>query len=156
MKDREARLRAIKKIIRENRVQSQESLLNLLRLEGFVVTQATLSRDMKLLKVVRMSEQTKGYYYSMPSDEEIKESERNHVQDFQRGYVSIKLSGNIAVVRTLTGHADSVGIALDSLGIPAVLGTVAGNDTVLAILREGSTEAAFLEQLRGLIPDLEE
>lgn len=156
VKDRSLRLKAIKKIIKANRIQSQENLLTRLQGEGFTVTQATLSRDLKLLKVGKVSEGMSGYYYTMPSEEEQRETERNYVQDFLRGYVSIDFSGNLGVIRTLTGHADSVAIALDSLGLDEVLGTIAGDDTVLIVLRAGVSEEALLKRLRARFPDLEE
>lgn len=156
MKERQQRLQLIKRILKEQRITSQEQLLGFLQREGFNVTQATLSRDLKLLKVGKVSAGAEGYAYTLPSEEERRESERSYVEDFQRGYVSFALSGTVAVVRTLTGHADSVAIALDNLGVPEILGTVAGNDTVLAVVREGTTKDVLLSALRGKVEDLEE
>ncbi len=156
MKERQQRLQLIKRILKEQRITSQEQLLGFLQREGFNVTQATLSRDLKLLKVGKVSAGAEGYAYTLPSEEERRESERSYVEDFQRGYVAFALSGTVAVVRTLTGHADSVAIALDNLGIPEVLGTVAGNDTVLAVVQEGTTKDALLAALRAKVEELEE
>jgi transcriptional regulator of arginine metabolism len=156
MKERQSRLKTIKSIIRNNRINSQENLLRYLQEEGFTVTQATLSRDLKLLKVGKVSEGRNGYYYTLPSEDERRESEQSFLQDFNRGYVSIEFSGNLAVVRTLTGHAHSVGIALDNMNIPQILGTIAGEDTVLAILREGVQRKHVLDILRTKLPDFEE
>jgi transcriptional regulator of arginine metabolism len=156
VKERSSRLKAIKRIIRAHKINSQETLLTFLREEGFHVTQATLSRDLKLLKVGKQSEGTDGYFYALPSEEERREAERNYVLDFQRGYVSLESSGSIAVVRTLNGHADSVAIALDNMGIAEILGTVAGNDTVLVVVREGIDRGRFVEILRERVPDFEE
>ena len=156
MKERPLRLQAIKKTIRTNRITSQEQLLRHLDEQGFHVTQATLSRDLKLLKVGKIAEGPTGYAYTLPSEEERRESERSYVQDFLRGYVSIEVSGLVAVVRTLTGHADSLGFALDNLSIAEILGTVAGNDTVIAVLREGTTRESLLRKLKEKAPDFEE
>jgi transcriptional regulator of arginine metabolism len=156
MKERQIRLKAIKRLIRANRVASQEELLGYLIAEGYSVTQATLSRDLKLLKVGKVSEGQTGYYYTLPGEEDRRESEKNYVQDFQRGYVSIEFSHNLGVVRTLTGHANSVALALDNLGMEEVLGTLAGDDTVLIVLKEGVSGAHIIEKLREKIPDLEE
>jgi transcriptional regulator of arginine metabolism len=106
--------------------------------------------------VGKVSEGVDGYYYSLPSEEERRESERSYIQDFQRGYVSLDFSGNLGVVRTLAGHAGSVALALDCMNLEDILGTVAGDDTVLIVLREGVTSAQIVAQLRGKIPDLEE
>lgn len=156
MKERNQRLKAIKKIIRSNRITSQDMLLQFLQRDDFSVTQATLSRDLKLLKVGKVSEGVDGYYYSLPSEEERRESERSYIQDFQRGYVSLDFSGNLGVVRTLAGHAGSVALALDCMNLEDILGTVAGDDTVLIVLREGIGAAQIIAQLRHKIPDLEE
>jgi transcriptional regulator of arginine metabolism len=149
-------LKAVKRIIKANRVASQEELLGFLTGEGFSVTQATLSRDLKLLKVGKVSEGQSGYYYTLPGEEDRRESELSYVQDFQRGYVSIEFSGNIGAVRTLTGHANSVALALDNLGMEEILGTIAGDDTVMLVLREGASGEFIIERLRERIPDLEE
>ena len=156
VKERQVRLKAIRRIIKNNRVSSQETLLGFLQEESFSVTQATLSRDLKLLKVGKVSEGTSGYYYTLPGEDDRKESERSYIQDFQRGYVSLEFSGNLGVVRTLTGHANSVALALDNLGMEETLGTIAGDDTVLIVLREGIKAENFLDKLREKIPDLEE
>lgn len=156
MKERNQRLRAIRRVIRGNRINSQEMLLQHLLRDGFNVTQATLSRDLKLLKVGKVSEGAEGYYYTLPSDEERRESDRSYVQDFQRGYVSIDFSGNLGVIRTLAGHANSVALALDSLQLDGILGTLAGDDTVLIVLREGTDARQALLEMRNKIPDLDE
>lgn len=156
MKERSQRLKAIRTIIRTNRVSSQESLLSFLDKEGFSVTQATLSRDLKFLKVGKISEGAEGYYYTMPSEEERRESEKSYIQDFLRGFTGMDFSGNLGVIRTLPGHADSVALAVDNLGLGDVIGTIAGDDTVLLVLREGSSKEEFLEELRARIPELED
>ena len=83
MNDRYDRLKAIRDIIRAKRVDSQELLLRLLAETGHTVTQATLSRDLKYLKIGKISDGKAGYYYAVPSDEERQESERHYVQDLK-------------------------------------------------------------------------
>lgn len=156
MRERQQRLKIIKKIIKGERIESQERLLRRLEREGYHVTQATLSRDLKLLKVGKQAIGSEGYFYSLPSEEIRREQERNFAQDFARGYVSLDFTASMAVIRTLNGHADSVAIAIDNLNIDAVLGTVAGNDTVLVALREDIAREAFLEQLRERVPEFED
>lgn len=156
MKDRQVRLKAVKRIIRQHRINSQEILLSYLQREGFRVTQATLSRDLKLLKVGKVSEGEEGYYYTLPSEDERRESEKSFTQDLQRGYVSIDFSHNLAIIRTLPGHADTVALALDNLGIEGILGTIAGDDTVMLVLGEDVEHSTVLASLRRRVPDLEE
>jgi len=156
LRERNQRLRAIRRIIRSNRITSQDILLQHLIRDGYSVTQATLSRDLKLLKVGKVSEGADGYYYTLPSEEERRESERSYIQDFQRGYVSIDFSGNLGVIRTLAGHANSVALALDNLGLDEFLGTIAGDDTVMVVLREGSNHQKAMAELRLHVPDIDE
>ncbi|MBQ6781159.1 MAG: arginine repressor [Treponema sp.] len=156
MKERLARLKSIKKLIKTNRIESQEELLTHLQKDGFDVTQATLSRDLKLLKVGKVSDGNSGYVYTLPSDEERVESEQIFAQDFLRGYVSIDWSGNIVVIKTFGGHADSVSNALDCLNMDEILGTVAGENCIFACLREGVTGEQFMTALKQRIPDIED
>ena len=156
MKDRADRLKAVRQIIKQHRINSQEMLLDHLRDEGFSVTQATLSRDLKVLKVGKISEGSNGYYYTLPTEEELRESQLNYAQDLKRGFISMEFSGNLAIVRTLTGHADTVGIALDNVGIREIIGTVAGDDTVLLVIREDAHPEEIRSQLRELVPELGE
>jgi len=154
MRERTSRLRAIKSVIKSERIDSQETLLARLVAEGYSVTQATLSRDLKLLKVGKVSDGGDSYYYALPGEEQ-RESEKSLAQDVARGWVSIAFSHNIAVVKTLAGHASSVAYALDHLVLPAVLGSVAGDDTILLVLREGKTREELLASLRARFPDME-
>ncbi len=108
LKERLTRLKAVRKLIKNYRIESQEELLGYLQKEGFEVTQATLSRDLKLLKVGKISDGHSGYVYTLSDEDERRESEQIYVQDFLRGYVSIEYNGNIVVVKTFGGHADSV------------------------------------------------
>ena len=157
MKGRNARLKSIKKLIKSSKIESQETLLGLLQQEGYEVTQATLSRDMKLLKIGKISDGNNGYIYALPNEEERQESELTVAQDFLRGYISIECSGNIAVIKTYSGHADVVASALDTLALDEVIGTIAGGDNcVFACLREGYTGDQFIASLKKRIPDVEE
>lgn len=156
MNERWDRLRLVKDILREQRVDSQDLLLRLLKDSGHVVTQATLSRDLKFLKVAKIPDGDKGYYYGMPSEEEREATERQYMQDFLRGYVSIDWNQTTVVIRTFSGHSDSVSLALDNMGFEEVLGTIAGRDNVVFVaLREGVSGGAFLSQLKKRIPEFE-
>ena len=156
MKERLTRLKSIRKLIKNYRIESQEALLGYLLKEGYDVTQATLSRDLKLLKVGKVSDGHNGYVYTLPGEEERRESEQIFVQDFLRGYVSIEYSGNIVVIKTYSGHANTVSNALDLLGMEEILGTVAGDNCIFACLREGVSGEQFMKSLKAKIPELEE
>ncbi|MDR3193509.1 MAG: ArgR family transcriptional regulator [Treponema sp.] len=157
MKERLVRLKSVRKLIKTYRIESQESLLGLLQKEGFLVTQATLSRDLKLLKVGKVSDGHNGYIYTLPGEDEQQETERTYVNDFLRGYVSIEWSGSLVVIKTYSGHSDSVAMAVDNLGLDDVLGTIAGRDnTVFVALREGVSGEDFMNRMKETIPELED
>jgi transcriptional regulator of arginine metabolism len=157
MKERLARLKAVRKLIKTYRIESQEALLGHLEKEGFTVTQATLSRDLKLLKVGKISDGHNGYVYSLPGEDERQETERAHINDFLRGYISIDWSGNMAVIKTYSGHSDVVALAVDNLALDEVMGTLSGRDnTVFVALREGVSGEDFLARMKESIPELED
>ncbi|MGA2377773.1 MAG: arginine repressor [Spirochaetia bacterium] len=149
---RGARLEAIRRIIAENAVDSQERLTELLRREGFEVTQATLSRDLKRLGIGKAPAPQGGYTY-VPAEGEVKPgSDATYMQDFKRGFLSVEFSSALGLMRTLPGHASSVASALDNLRIREVLGTIAGDDTVLVVPRDGVTPFRLIRALRARIP----
>lgn len=156
MKERSTRLKAVRKLIKNNRIESQDELLHLLQKEGYEVTQATLSRDLKLLRVGKVSDGQSGYVYTLAEESDSRENEQIYIQDFLRGYVSIDYSGNIVVIKTFGGHADSVSNALDALNMDEILGTVAGDNCIFACLKEGVKGSDFMAALKKIIPDLDE
>jgi len=153
MKGREERLKAIKRAIAHHGIASQESLLTLLTADGYEVTQATLSRDLKALRVGKVSAPDGSYVYALP--EESDRSRDELIRDFQRGYLSMESSGSLVVLKTLPGHAQATAWALDNLDLGGILGTVAGDDTILIILRQGSDFAALRRSLTQLMPGWE-
>ena len=155
MKKRQNRLVTVKELIKKNRIENQDALLQMLKDQGYDVTQATLSRDLKMLKVGKVSDGWSRYYYSLPETELVEEAEKNLVQDVRRGILSIEFSGNMGVIKTRSGHAQSVCYALDVLGLPEILGTLAGDDTIFLLLREGMTKEDLLEDFREKIPETE-
>ncbi|MDD4082134.1 MAG: ArgR family transcriptional regulator [Sphaerochaetaceae bacterium] len=156
MRERYNRLGVVKELIKSNRIDNQDSLLEMLKEQGFSVTQATLSRDLKMLKVGKISDGWSGYYYALPENDLVSESEKSYIQDVRRGIVSVEFSGNFGVIKTRSGHANSVAIALDVLSLPEILGTLAGDDTIFVILREGMSKEDLLESFKTRIPEIEE
>ncbi len=156
MKDRLERHKAIMRQIKGSHISNQEYLLALLHKEGYDVTQATLSRDLKSLGVGKTHDGISGYYYSVPSDEQVKESMKQYSQDLLRGWLSIHFSHNLGVVKTLAGHADSVAIALDNMDIEGLIGTVAGDDTIILVLEENASIHQLVADLTKKVPDIAE
>ncbi len=156
MKERLERLKVVRTLIKTHRIDSQDSLLQLLSEAGYSVTQATLSRDLKYLKVGKVADGQTGYYYTVPSEEERKESEKHYIQDFLRGYVSVDWNESVVVVRTFSGHSDSVALAIDNMGMDDVLGTISGRDNVVFIaMKKGLTGEDFVRALKSKIPDFD-
>jgi transcriptional regulator of arginine metabolism len=156
MKERLERQKTVRGLIKTHRIDSQETLLQLLLEAGYSVTQATLSRDLKFLKVGKVADGRSGYYYTVPSDEERRETEKHNVQDFLRGYVSIDWNASLAVVRTFSGHSGAVAQAIDNMCFEEVLGTIAGQDNMVFIaLKMGCTGEDFMAAMKRKIPDLE-
>ena len=156
MKERRNRLDVIRKLIKAERIKSQDTLLDHLQKKGFVVTQATLSRDLKALKVGKVSDSSGVYFYTLSSDSGNQAEDHAYANDFLRGCVSIDWSGNIMVIKTHSGHSDPVALALDSLDFKEVLGCIAGNDNTVAVfLKEGINGKDFFKRLKEVIPELE-
>ena len=151
MKERIARLETIRKLIKSEKIRSQDTFLELLQKEGFEVTQATLSRDLKTLKVGKVSDANGSYVYFLPS-EEPENTQSSYVNDFRRGFISMDFSGNVVIVKTYSGHSDPVAVALDAFSLGEVLGTIAGNDNSVAVfLREGVKGGDFVKKIEELM-----
>ncbi len=131
---------------REN-IHSQEELRLKLKGHGIVVTQATLSRDLKMLGIVRVFDGKKGYVYTLNQTGGIG-IEPVDREDLIREISGVTFSGNLAVVKTKLGHATGVAFEIDRLNLPEVIGTVGGDDTLLVVLREGANREALVKALR--------
>lgn len=150
------RLDAIKMIISSQEIGSQDELLQALNGEGYVLTQATLSRDLKQLKVAKAANVNGGYVYVLPNDILYK---RNHQQSanemlMNTGFLSLQFSGNIAVIRTRPGYASSIAYDIDNRDGALILGTIAGDDTIMLVLKEGASYRAVKEFLAEIIPNI--
>jgi len=121
---------AIKKIIEEQVIETQTDLTQALRSAGFVVTQATVSRDIKEMMLVKIPDASGNYRYSFPQEREKILTPTRLEWTFRNSVLSIASSETMVVIRTLPGTAQSVAYALDCLNWPEVLGTVGGDDTI--------------------------
>ena len=141
------RQEAILELIRSSRVTSQMELRDLLMAREIEVTQATLSRDLRDLRIVKVPRADGGGFYSLPEEWEHAPPLETLLPTL---FVSAEGTGNLLVVRTLTGGAQAVALGIDWEEWPEVLGTVAGDDTILLILREPEFLAAILARLRRI------
>ena len=133
MSSKSARQAAVLDVIRTRRVTSQNQLRQLLGKAGFAVTQATVSRDIRELRLVKVPGAEGIGHYTLPEEWESTPPLQSLLPSL---YVSAVGTGNLLVVRTMTGGAQAVALAIDWEDWPEVLGTIAGDDTILVICRE--------------------
>ena len=150
------RQRRIVQILRRHAISSQEELAELLRRNGERVTQATLSRDLEELGAIKVRENG-GVVYRLPEEPSSTEDWlRRMLHEFA---VEVESSGNLVVVKTPPGGAQAVARALDAASPKDVIGTVAGDDTIILVCREGvrgQTVARRLRSMAGQFTDLRE
>ena len=145
---------AIQDIITKYKISGQEELLLRLKKKGFLLTQATLSRDLKFLKVARISDHKEGYIYVLPQDMNKNISSTQHEKMQAENIKSVEFSYNLCVIQTAAGFASVVALKIDNLDLYEVLGTIAGDDTILVIPREGVLKRDLINVLIMRIPEL--
>ena len=153
MKNRNERLMEIRRLISRRHISSQDELMRLLEKQGFELTQATLSRDLKYLKVAKMPDDRTGYVYVLPEREQQTE-QANLSNTSYHGFVSIDFAQGMAIVKTLPGHAQSLAYTIDKMNAYEIAGTVAGDDTILIIPRDSVTKSDLVNLLKLKIPGL--
>ena len=141
----------IMEIISTQNVETQEQLLAALQKEGFRGTQATISRDIKELRIIKELSSLGTYRYTAPSSEMDGTFSTRLNTIFRECVVSFDYAQNIIVIRTLPGLASAAGSALDSMNISSVVGTLAGDDTVMVVMRDNNAAAALCGEIKSLI-----
>ena len=141
MKIKNNRLEALRMIISSHELGSQEELLQALKNEGFSLTQATLSRDLKQLKVAKAASMRGNYVYVLPNDTMYKR-------------VSINFSGNMGVIKTRPGYASSIAYNIDNNHIEEIIGTIAGDDTIFIVIKQGVTKEEVISALSEVVPNM--
>jgi len=157
MKIKNNRLEALRMIISSQQLGSQEELLNALQREGFKLTQATLSRDLKQLKVAKAASMSGNYVYVLPNETMYKRvSTPQQVREMMQvpGFVSINFSANMGVIKTRPGYASSIAWNIDNSDIPQILGTIAGDDTIFIVIKQGCSEKDVIDSLSEVVPNM--
>ena len=157
MKVKNNRLEALRLIISSQQLGSQDELLNALQKEGFKLTQATLSRDLKQLKVAKAASMSGNYVYVLPNETMYKRvSTPNSIREMMRvpGFISINFSGNMGIIKTRPGYASSIAWNIDNSDIPEILGTIAGDDTIFIVIKEGVRHQDVIEALSDVVPNM--
>lgn len=138
---------AIIDIISNQRISTQEELCEALRNSGYDVTQATVSRDIKEMQLIKVPD-NEGYHYALPDNDPIKNSGGRMRRLFQDSIIGLDFSENIVVIKTLPGAAQSIASLIDAADWENVIGTVAGDDTILVVVKP-------MEAVKDVVNDFE-
>jgi len=157
MKVKNDRLEALRLIISSQELGSQDELLAALKKEGFQLTQATLSRDLKQLKVAKAASMNGNYMYVLPNETMYKRvNTPNSIREMLKapGFLSINFSENMGVIKTRPGYASSIAWNIDNSNIPYILGTIAGDDTIFIVIKEGISYQEVVDALSEFVPEI--
>lgn len=151
------RLDKLRKLFSTHELSSQDEVLRALRKEGINITQATLSRDRKQLKVAKAAMADGKYIYVLPTETMYKRVQKPMTaRDMltTTGFLSLKFSGNMGVIHTRPGYASSIAYNIDNARLDSVLGTIAGDDTIFIVLAPDVTHEEATDALAYIIPDI--
>ena len=151
------RLAALRLVILNNELSSHEEAMQALRRQHIDVAQLTVSRDLRYLKVAKATDADGRQYYVLPNEDDYR---RQHKPEPKRdlplvtGFESIQFSGNMAVMKTRPGFASSIASNIDAAALKDVLGTIAGDDTIFIVIREGASHVDIVDELSSVLPDM--
>lgn len=138
------------KLIAVQNIETQEELARALGAHGFSVTQATVSRDIKELRLIKVLTQEGRYKYATVEKAEADLQER-FIQMFANCVLSVASAGNLIVVKTITGSASAAGEAIDSLKWPEILGTIAGDNTVFIAIHDARAAQEVVRKFQNMM-----
>ena len=141
----------VKEIVERLVIRTQDELAEALRNEGIDVTQATVSRDIKELMLVKVPTGDGSYRYAFPAEHNVTVSVARLEKTFQDSVLAMDSSGNIIVLRTLPGTAQAVAYVLDNVRWPEIIGTVAGDDTIFLVVKPESAVEHVKERLESIM-----
>ena len=146
------RRQRIVELINAYELNTQDEIVNLLNNEGFAVTQATVSRDVKVLGLVKVKGVTKNFKYAMPKKTEQSAVTEDKVITLLKTFiVSIQRAKNLVVIKTLEGNGSSCGMAVDKIGMKEIIGSVAGDDTLLIIAGSDDDAEIIVKHFKELV-----
>ncbi|AOT68144.1 arginine repressor [Geosporobacter ferrireducens] len=140
----------ILEIIENNEIETQEELAEFLKKGGINVTQATVSRDIKELRLIKVLAKNGRYKYASMKQQESAISDRL-VKIFKDSILSIDYAGNIVVLKTLSGAANAACAAIDALDVKELVGTIAGDDTIFILARDENMVGELVEKFKKLM-----
>lgn len=139
-------------LIKKHDIETQEELSDFLLREGFQVTQATVSRDIRELKLTKVSMSNGRQKYVALRDDKEDLSEK-YTRVFRDAYISMDMAQNILVIKTVSGMAMAVAAAIDSMHMHEIVGCIAGDDTIMCAVRSVDDTISVMERLRKLVED---
>lgn len=140
----------ILELIQKHDIETQEELSAYLTREGYQVTQATVSRDIRELKLTKIAMDNGRQRYAVLSDADTGMAERL-VRVLREGFVSMDYAGNILVIKTVSGMASAVGAAVDAIKLSEIIGSIAGDDTLMCVIRTEEDAVNIMNKLRKLV-----
>ena len=156
MENKSKRLLAISQIINTQKIASQADLLKKLQSKGIKCTQATLSRDLRVLMVGKIANNEGGYNYSLITNKSSNKIPDSSTSFVQNGFVSFEFAQKLAVIKTIPAYASSLAMTIDMEEAYEIAGTIAGDDTILIIPRNGISESDIRHRLILIFPELKD
>ena len=138
-------------LVKNNDIETQEELTLKLQTSGFAVTQATVSRDIRELKLTKIPVPDGRHKYSIHISEELQINQRL-TRIFREGVISIDFAGNMVVIKTLEGSAMAVAASIDAMGHAEVVGSIAGDDVVICIVKTQDIAERLMNKLKACLP----
>lgn len=147
---KKSRQEKIIELITDNEIETQEQLAELLRDSGYDITQATVSRDIRELKLTKVSTGSgRQKYRIMDRNNELMKDK--YIQILRSGYISMDHAQNILVMKTASGMAMAVAAAIDALKMPEVVGCIAGDDTIMAAVRTNNDTMIVMNKIKAML-----
>jgi transcriptional regulator of arginine metabolism len=140
----------ILEIIEKQDIETQDELANELRNAGFKVTQATVSRDIKEMRLIKVLTRDGRYKYASIREKEGVVNDR-FLKIFRNSVISIDFAGNIIVIKTLVGSASGAAVAIDAFNIKDIVGSIAGDDTIFLLVKEQEKVDELLKRFNDLL-----
>ncbi len=137
-------------LITSNKIETQEELAEYLRQDGYDVTQATVSRDIRELKLTKVPSKGGRQIYRLLSTNNEHLNDK-YIRVLKDGFLSMDIAQNLIVIKTVSGMAMAVGAAIDAINMPEVLGCIAGDDTLMAVIRTNEDAIKVMNDIRRLL-----
>lgn len=149
-----ARHAQIIQLIHEYDIETQEELAEKLNASGFCVTQATVSRDIRQLKLTKVAQEDGRSKYAVLQTENTRMSEK-YVRVLKAAFLSMDMAQNILVIKTVSGMANAAAVALEDMSFPEIVGCIAGDDTIMCAIRSADATILVMDKINRMLEDYE-